>query len=67
MIQRLRYKDYKLLSLGPIEKGRLLVEPGTVKEFGSLKDLVPEMLQCEVLDWWKINMGYMERQDEALD
>ena len=67
MVQRLRYKDYKLLRLESVEKGRLLVEPGMVKEFGSMKNLVPEILQCEVLDWWNINMGYMDRQDEALD
>ena len=57
-LQRLRYKDYKLIHSGVVEDGKLQVEPGSVKEFESMKVLVPELTECGTLDWWNLNVGF---------
>lgn len=50
IIQILRYKDYKLLRSEAVDQGRLLVEPGSVREFGSTKGLVSELVDCKIVD-----------------
>ena len=61
--QRLRYKDYKLLCLESVEQGRLRVKNGGVKEFHSMKALADDLGECEILDWWRVHMGYAKRED----
>ncbi len=56
--QNLRYKDYQLLRSESVEQGRLQVEPGKVKEFGSIKALAAELGECGILDWWNLSMGF---------
>lgn len=41
-----------------MRQGQLLVEPGSVKEFQSIKGLIPDLEKAEILDWWKTNMGF---------
>lgn len=57
--QRLYFKDYKLLRSERVEHGRLLLENGDVKEFGSMKALAHDLGESEVLDWWKLHMGFI--------
>lgn len=65
-VQRLRYKDYQLVTRpGPREvetpeAGNVEVEPGlrevdTVKEFGSV------MKERGCWEWWRKGMGYIPR------
>lgn len=56
--QRLRYKDYKLLRSGGVEQGRLMVEPGDVKEFDSMRVLVQDLADCGILGWFNVYMGF---------
>ncbi|KAL2045505.1 hypothetical protein N7G274_001933 [Stereocaulon virgatum] len=62
-VKRLRYKDYQLLRSEAVEQGRLLVEPGDVKEFTSMKGLASEVTECDILDWWRLHMGFTKGED----
>lgn len=66
IVQKLRYKDYQLVSRpGPTESdastlNRTTRKPGlmevtTVKEFGFI------MQERGLLDWWRTAMGYLPR------
>jgi hypothetical protein len=55
----LRYKDYHLLKKEAVDKSRLNVPLGMVKELTSMKELGAFLSQDDVVyRWWRINMGY---------
>ena len=58
--QRLRYKDYRLMNSEAVERGRLFVQAGNVKEFESIKALTPDLNEAEVLDWWNLHTGFVK-------
>ncbi|CAO1606464.1 hypothetical protein XANCAGTX0491_009962 [Xanthoria calcicola] len=57
-VKRLRYKDYRLLRLEAVTAGELSPHPGSITEFGSMKDLSAYLEQCEVWEWWAEHMGF---------
>ena len=61
----LRYKDYDILHSGPVNQGQFHIGLGNVKEFDSMKDLVQDLTADEVLDWWRIKMGFVKSEDQS--
>ncbi|KAL8811110.1 MAG: hypothetical protein Q9223_000883 [Gallowayella weberi] len=61
-VQRLRYKDYRLLRLEAVTQGlkqaQLSRTPGNVQEISSMKDLSAYLSECEMLTWWTEHMGF---------
>jgi len=46
------------LRLEAVSAGQLSQHPGSVTEFGSMKDLSAYLEQCEVWEWWTEHMGF---------
>ncbi len=57
--QKLRYKDYHLMKKEEVKDRGLDVQPGTVTELASMKELGSFLERNgEMYEWWKVHMGY---------
>ena len=39
-------------------RGKLFVQSGKVREYDLMRTMASDLKECDVLDWWNLNMGF---------
>ncbi|PBP25601.1 hypothetical protein BUE80_DR003451 [Diplocarpon rosae] len=64
VVRKLRYKDYHLLKREQVTTRGMAIDPGSVVELTSMKDLGAFLEgRKDVHAWWRLHMGYAKGDD----
>ncbi|CAL3962966.1 hypothetical protein PZA11_000028 [Diplocarpon coronariae] len=64
VVRKLRYKDYHLLRREDVKARGMAIEPGSVVELTTMKDLGAFLEGSrEMHTWWRVHMGYTKGDD----